>query len=265
VVWATDGTGRVLDVRTGLLVRQLAGAFSGFDGDGSAVPPGSDRLLGWVEGTGGGQTHWAVWNLATGELVAAKGRSFGRDGSLRPDGRLLVAVEEGRLATYDLGSDDGTETPVATRRGVDLAAVSRTGLVAAAHGNGRIAFYRARTLEPAGAPLRESPGETEQLSFSRDGRLLLVRGATGSIRLVDTASRIQLGEPIEQGLDRHRVAALRPDGGELAVRTDDGLRVWDLQPQHWVRAVCSTVGRHLTREEWGTFLGEVGPYDPGCR
>ena len=177
-----------------------------------------------------------------------------------------MAVEEGRLATYDLVSDDrGTETPVATRRGVDLAAVSRDGLVAAAHGSGRIGFYRARTLDPAGAPLREAPGETEQLSFSEDGRLLLVRGATGSIRLVDTASRTQLGEPIEQGLDRHRVAALRPDGGELAVRTDDGVRVWDLRPQHWARAVCSMVGRSLTREEWATFLGEVGPYDPSCR
>jgi WD40 repeat protein len=247
-------------------VRQLAGAFSGFDVEGQAVPPGSGRLLGWVESSSGAQTHWAVWDLATGELVTVRGQGWGRDASLHPDGRLLVDFQEGRLATYDLVSDDtGTETPVATRSGVVLAAVSRTGLVAAARADGRIAFYRARSLDRAGAPLRESPGETEQLSFSRDGRLLLVRGATGSIRLVDTASRIQLGEPIEQGLDRHRVAALRPDGGELAVRTDDGLRVWDLQPQHWVRAVCSTVGRHLTREEWGTFLGEVGPYDPGCR
>ena len=76
--------------------------------------------------------------------------------------------------------------------------------------DGRIGFYRARTLDPAGAPLREAPGETEQLSFSEDGRLLLVRGATGSIRLVDTASRTQLGEPIEQGLDRHRRRGAAP-------------------------------------------------------
>ncbi len=262
VVWSSDGTGRVLDVRTGATVRRLAGAFTGFDVDSEAVPPGSGRLLGWVEGTGGGQTHWAVWDLSTGDLLATEGLSWERDASLHPDGRLLLAVNEDSLATYDLTDDIGT--PVATRDEIDLAAVSRTGLVAA-HGDDRISFYRARTLRPAGPPLREAPGETEQLTFSQDGRLLLVRSSTGSIRLVDTAARTQLGEPIEQGLDRHRVAALRPDGRALAVRTDDGIRVWDLRPHHWARAVCSMVGRSLTREEWATFLGEVGPYDPSCR
>jgi DNA-binding SARP family transcriptional activator/WD40 repeat protein len=264
VVWDNDDSGQVLDVTTGEQVRPLEGNLRGFDVGGQAVPAGSRYLIGTVASDGGGQTYWAVWDLSTGELVSIEGLTWEEQASLRADGRLLVAVEEKGLATYDVTDPSGPTQPLATRRGADRAAVSSTGLVAA-HAGGRIAFYRARTLTAVGAPLREAVGETEQLTFSRDGRLLLVRGSTGAIRLVDTASRTQLGEPIEQGLDRARVAALRPDGGALALRTDDGMRVWDLRPQRWAQAACSMVGRSLTREEWTTFLGETRPYEPGCR
>ena len=115
-----------------------------------------------------------------------------------------------------------------------------------------------------GPPLPQTPGQVEQLAFSRDGDLLAARNTTGEVRLFDTGARTQLGEPIELGLDRTRSVALRPDGRALAVRTDDGIRVWDLRPERWSRAVCTLVGRSLTREEWATYLQPVGAYRPSC-
>ena len=49
---------------------------------------------------------------------------------------------------------------------------------------------------------------------------------------------------------------IRPDGLEVAVDTIDGIVVWDLDPAHWVAAVCQSVGRNLTRAEWDEYVGE---------
>jgi hypothetical protein len=40
--------------------------------------------------------------------------------------------------------------------------------------------------------------------------------------------------------------------------------VWDLQPVSWVPAACQVAGRNLTRTEWQTYLGDLGPYQATC-
>ena len=237
----------------------------GFSWDAQAVPPGGDHLLGLVSGTGGAQTYFASWDVRSGALAAVRAEESGGDAALSPDGRVLMEARDGRLAAYDLSKGDVLgDPPVATRQGVARAVMSARGLVAASLEDGRVTFFQGRRLAPVGPLLQETPGQVEQLTFSRDGSVLAVRTATGSLRLVDAASRLQLGEPIDLGLDRARVVALRPDGREVAVRTDDGVRIWDLRPQRWARAVCEMVGRSLTRSEWSTYLSEVGSYRSSC-
>ena len=265
VTWMADGRGAVLDIRSGRVVRDLDGDLYGFPPDGTSLPPGGHHLLGW-SAYDRDESAWAVWDLRTGEQVLLRALPSARSGSLSRDGRHVVLVQdEDHLATYDVfGADAAIDGPQVRRSHVVAAAMSPNGLVAASRADGRLGFHRAGTLEPLGPPLPQTPGQVEQLAFSRDGGLLVARNTTGEVRLFDTSARTQLGEPIELGLDRMRSVALRPDGRALAVRTDDGLRVWDLRPERWSRAVCELVGRNLTREEWATYLESVGPYRPAC-
>jgi len=266
VVWSTTGQGWVLDITTGRLVHELESALGGYSPDGQSLPRGGHHLLGWVYNLDGSRGAWAEWDLSTGALVATHLLKPGGRGSVTPDGRLVSAVNGGQLTTYDLSSGAAAgEVQLATMPDVVTAAAATDYELAAALNDGGIGFYDPRTLEPRGQPLAESPGQVEQLEFADGGRLMAARTATGDVWLVDVKARIRLGEPVAIGPDRTHSAALHPDGSELAVRTDDGLRVWDLRPQHWVRSVCATVGRSLSSEEWATFLGEVGPYDPSCR
>jgi WD40 repeat protein len=267
VGWTPSGIGHVLDVRTGRPVQRLQNILGDLP-NGVLLAAGGRHLLAWVLGGFGGAVV-AVWDLSTGKGVAARQVPDGTHGSLTEDGRIVVWVHDGGASTYDMSLEDGDEEAdsrtLATRQGLVTAAVSSSGLVAASRTDGRLGFYDARTLKPRGPPLAGTPGQVEQLSFSRDGDLLAVRGATGALRLIDTRSRIQLGEPIELGLDRTRRVALRADGHELTVATDDGIRMWDLRPGHWTREACGLVERDLTREEWATYLAPVGAYRSTCR
>jgi hypothetical protein len=177
----------------------------------------------------------------------------------------LSVVHGSRLATYDLSPGAKGDGLLATMPDVAMAAASSDDVLVAAGTDGEIGFYDPRTLEPSGPALAESSGHVEQLAFADGGGLMATRTATGELRTIDARARVSLGEPIPIGLDRTHAVAIRPDARELAVMTDDGIRVWDLRPRHWAHAVCSMVGRSLTKEEWSTFLGEVGPYDPSCR
>ena len=60
-------------------------------------------------------------------------------------------------------------------------------------------------------------------------------------------------------------AAFRSDGMELAVDTEQGIAVWDLDPTHWVEAACDVAGRNLTRGRMGQFIGDLAPYGSGAR
>ena len=79
------------------------------------------------------------------------------------------------------------------------------------------------------------------------------------------ATRTLLGDPIvhESGTDLGW-GVIRPDGLEVAVDTIDGIVVWDLDPAHWVAAVCQSVGRNLTRAEWDEYVGDLAAYRSTC-
>jgi hypothetical protein len=95
-------------------------------------------------------------------------------------------------------------------------------------------------------------------------RRMLGIGSDFGMRLYDLESRAQLGTKVDIGLSFFMGAALRPDGLELAVRTADGVAVWDLDPEHWMTAACEVAGRNLTRDEWDLYIGDLADYRPTC-
>ena len=131
--------------------------------------------------------------------------------------------------------------------------------------NGRIFQAEPVTLEPIGTPFPGTTGPASGLQLSRDGTLLMVRGDDETLRFYDVATRTPLGDPID--LDRFFMeseAVLRPDGRQAAAVTNQGIVVWDLDPDHWVVAACRLAGRNLTHDEWNQYIGDLAHYQRTC-
>jgi dipeptidyl aminopeptidase/acylaminoacyl peptidase len=256
--WEFSGQGWVLEVGTDRKLTRLNGGF-GEPPVGAATAAREDRLVAW--GEGGDPESIVIWDLLTGERPGRSLQRVGDTASPDADAKLMVVFRAGEpgVATREIR----TGARLAQRDDLVTAAVSPSGLVAASTLSGQLGFYDLHTLRASGTPLAGAPGVVRTFTFSRDGRLLAVVSADGAARLVDTESRTQLGEPISLGAGVEGVA-LRPDGLELAVPSDDSVLLWQLDPRTWQDAACRTVGRDLTREEWDGFLAGFGDYRSTC-
>ena len=132
--------------------------------------------------------------------------------------------------------------------------------------SGEIIQYDPDTLDPIGAfpGLR---GAVEMLNFSADGTLLLAVSENQNMSIYEVASHARLGDPIESDLRfvaGNAGPALRPDGKAVVVNSQDGLAVWNIDPDFLAAAACGLAGRNLTRAEWGTYLGSQGAYRATC-
>ncbi len=142
--------------------------------------------------------------------------------------------------------------------------------------DGRMIQVDPDTLTPIGLPFG-NVGRDEWLVLDDDGRRVAILGgnplgpivsghAQQTLRLYDVASRTQLGATIDLGeIEAYEAgAAFNSDGMELAVDTEQGIVVWDLDPDHWVDAACDVAGRNLTHTEWDQYIGDLAPYRATC-
>jgi hypothetical protein len=84
-------------------------------------------------------------------------------------------------------------------------------------------------------------------------------------RIYDLTTRTQLGDAIPDVDGTIGWFAIRPDGKELALPyADQGVALWDLDPDHWSDAACMVAGRNLTPEEWTQYIGDLAPYHETC-
>jgi WD40 repeat protein len=115
----------------------------------------------------------------------------------------------------------------------------------------------------------------DTMDLSDEDERLLVLGNDRVARLYDVPSRTQLGTDIAPGdaapgfvlfvtSTWMRGAAIRDDGREMAITTDAGIVLWDLDPARWTAAACEVAGRNLTRDEWDTYIGDLTPYRKTC-
>ena len=101
---------------------------------------------------------------------------------------------------------------------------------------------------------------------SDDGTLLLGSGDDGTASLYDLTSRTRIGDPIRVAASGAVPVDLAGSGAVAAFsgRDLDTAVLWDLEPSSWERAACRLAGRNLTRHEWSTYLGSLGPYRATC-
>jgi hypothetical protein len=54
--------------------------------------------------------------------------------------------------------------------------------------------------------------------------------------------------------------------GRLASGSDDGkIKLWLVDEQKLVAALCLRAGRNLTKNEWARYIGPDIPWQPSCR
>ncbi len=155
--------------------------------------------------------------------------------------------------------------------------LSSRDLLATDSTTGQVTFRDVRTLHQVGSPMSVGPGAATDMSFSADGSLLMTLWSDRTVRLIDAHARVALGDSIDLALplaaDAPKdladsdwfAAALRHDGRQLAIGgRGTAITLWDLDVNDWARDACRVAGRNLTREEWQTYLGSLGPYHVTC-
>ena len=168
------------------------------------------------------------------------------------DGETSTVLVDGRSGTVRPGRLVGPELSIIT---------SRRELVAS--DDNRLTRYAIPGFTTTGS-LPGAQGGLTNLQVSADGGTLIAGANDETVAVYDLPGGIRLGDPIATSSPLITSAYLRPDGRVLIVNQQDGVAVWDLDPDHQQEAACRSAGRDLTREEWATYLGSIDTYRSTC-
>jgi len=221
----------------------------------------------------GGARFYALVN--TGEVWTFDSRTLEETGpSIRVEGEPLwvSATRDGAQVVVTYRGEEGNatavfdgttgETLVGGLVGPRWTSVSPNGLLVGAAG-GAITHYDLETLEPL-AVLPGARGEVNSLQWSDDERILLAASNDQTVSIYDVASWTRIGDPIPADAPLGFKGHLHRDGKLVAVTVRDGVALWDIEPEHLVKAACQMAGRNLTKTEWETYLGTLGEYRETC-
>lgn len=257
-----DFTFGTYDVNTGERRSFAPGALPDTPISEATSSDGTLRLLGFRDG------HAVEYETSTGRVlqtVQVPKTSSGYQSSvdymaLSADHSRIYVSGQG-LHSFDAASGD--EIAQNNDGAIGYVAVGPSGVVIASSYDGSLGIFDPDTLAQQGS-LTGARGYIQQTAFSDDGTLLLAGGNDGRVLLFDLESRTRLGDPIETG--RSHAISLRSNGHEAAIGfgVQSGVGLWSLEPDHWVTAACAIAGRNLTTDEWSTYVGDLGDYQPTC-
>jgi WD40 repeat protein/energy-coupling factor transporter ATP-binding protein EcfA2 len=211
-----------------------------------------------------GQGQVVLWDV---DRRARRGKpmeadTLGDDAAVAfsPDGKTLVTGgRDGQIRFWDpaTGEKLAEPSPVHADNVLSITFSADGALVASASVDGNAFFWDPNTRAAAGRPLTAGSGAISRVAFSPDAQSLAATNRNGTVNLWDLPSRQQVG----RGLGAHTdvaVGVTYVDGGNTLVTSswDGSLIFWDLRPTSWAVKACQLVGRNLTREEWGQFVGE---------
>ncbi len=131
------------------------------------------------------------------------------DDSTDSRGALLGALEHGsRIRAWLQGFDSPVVATAFNPSGTRLAATTITGTT----------LYDTTTWKPVGPPLGSSPGGSNGIDFSPDGRTLAIAGGKGRVELWDVATRKRLPQLTDPAADEPGLEIVRysPDGRVIA-------------------------------------------------
>ena len=262
-----DGTIGTFDVATGRRTAMPLPVEGGVPTQFTGSADGTLFALGYGDG------HVVVGDVASGREVSRfravrdAGRSFSVGGlSFNPDHTRLYVAGVG-LWVFDVASGRRlahNDDP----KLANVAAGSRD-VVVAGYIDGRLGVFDAGSLAETRA-LPGAGGFVQYLALSDDATLLLAKANDSTASFYDLAAGVRLGDPLPDAYDAYcdcsGPVSLRGDGKAAALTgpRGNGDVLWDLDPEHWVRTACALAGRNLTKQEWATYVGDLGEYRATC-
>ena len=94
-----------------------------------------------------------------------------------------------------------------------------------------------------------------------DGRL--ASGDDGTIKLWPKDG---LGEPVTLEHGSYLTSLVVLPDGRLASGGDDGtIKLWLVDEEQLITALCIRAGRNLSKDEWAHYIGSEVPWQPSCR
>jgi WD40 repeat protein len=177
----------------------------------------------------------------------------------------VIAVANGEEVEF-VDADAGAPVldPV---KGQRVAASPDGSVLVTATIDGHLILRDPATAKPTAPEIAGATGRTNNIVFSTDNTRMLVVTWGGAAHVYDVESTRQIGRtlPVELDPDVAQLGAtLRPDGEQLAVATEHGVQLWNLDPEAWREAACRLAGRNLTREEWEAYIPQGEPYRATC-
>ena len=221
---------------------------------------GSELVTSDVDG------HVVLYEVSTGRIIQQftvpspiPGTNFINRVAISDDHSRIYVAGHG-LWAYDAS----TGKQLAHHDAPTWVVVGPVGVVVGSVFGGKIGTFDPDTLEE----MTSLPGSGSPL-VSDDGTVLLVKDNNNVVSLIDLKTGILLGDPIatvESGCFCSPDMALRGDGLQAATTGPDGKGVvlWDLDPEHWATAACAIAGRNLNKQEWATYIGDLGDYRATC-
>ena len=283
-VWPKDNTGELVILthnREGVVMSLAVLA------DGRLASGGLDGTIKLWPKDGRGEplvlTHGkGVWSL----VVLADGRlaSGSDDGTIKvwpQDGRgqalvlthgkgvnSLVVLPDGRLAsggvegTIKLWPKDGRGEPLVLLhgKGVNSLVVLPDGRLASGGGGTIKIWPKAGRGEPEVLTHAE---RVWSLAVLADGRLASGGSDDGTIKLWPKDGR---GEPVVLTHGQQVWSLMVMADGRLASGGVDGTtKLWLVNEQKLIAALCLRAGRNLTKDEWARYVGTDTSWQPSCR
>jgi hypothetical protein len=199
---------------------------------------------------------------------------------------LFVARGE-KVEFFDADAGDAVLDPIRANR-VEVSPDGSVLVTATAEGD--LTLRDPETGRPTAPEITGASGRPNNIVLSDDNTRMLVatrndaawwqRGFTADteyapeairlptdVHVYDVDSARQIGRTLRLALPENApylAATLRPDGRQLAVATEHGVQLWDLDPGAWRDAACRLAGRNLSRDEWDRYMPRGASYRVTC-
>ena len=279
-LWSTDGTPRLFRSLAGLrsiLGQPEAVQAIAFSPNGSVVAASDDDEIGSSAGGSASADHasLAIWQSATGRLLALPNLSTNLDNTAGPAGDDLLAFSpNGKLVAMSmfdrsilvLGVPTGQVRQVlSSPAGSSSLAFAPDGTLATGTPAGTVELWNPITGTEAGAPLVVAGTAVTSLAIAPTGQSFVTTGlGEGSVKLWFTAALHQQGLAFNTDQGATASVAFERGGSRLLAVDDRGNGFsWPTAVSDWEARACAVAGRNPTPQEWSA-LGIGHAYSNVC-
>jgi WD40 repeat protein len=226
----------------------------------TAASPGGKLLAVQTGPLDGSSNRIELVRISTGAVLQSHPLPYAPGGvEFSRDGRALVALGccGDSSGSQLIGWNARTGRPLFDRSAgldagaFDLAPDSR--LLGVGTLGGQLLLLNPRTGKQVAPPVRVATGEVAEVSFSPDGRSVVVSSFDHTVSVWDVQSRTRLGDVFGPYQGKVPTVQFEPDG-RLLINIASNAIEWPMDVGSWERFACQVAGRNLTRAEWREAL-----------